>query len=159
MSKNNRLTLEQVANKIKGLVTTSALAKIEIGELLIEYKKDIEHGGLTPFYESIGMSERTGQYYMEIARHEEVQKRKKEGKLEGLNMQDLLVLIGARVNRRGDDGTSKDVKKVEYKRVPVDSFDYMKCKSTKVFKVQYELLSNKVSELETKLKDLQSKSA
>ena len=53
-----RLNLDQLAGKIKNLISRSAMAKIEIGELLNEYTAEIEHGGKKNFYSDIDMSPR-----------------------------------------------------------------------------------------------------
>ena len=149
--KTPRLSLEEVADKIKRLVSRSALAKIEIGELLAEYTSEIEHGEKADFYKSIGMEDRTAQHYMKIARDPEVQKLKRENKLEGMNMTAILAKAGLRLTNR-----NKDVKKPEPGRVSIEVFkgQFEKCKSTKVLKIQYALLSNKVSELEAELAEL-----
>ena len=145
----SRILLEEVASKIKVLVSRSALAKIEIGELLIKHKKDIEHGNASYFYYDIGMKERTAQYYMQIAGNEEVQRLKSEGKLEGLNMSEILMLAGFKVN---SIHKSNATPKPSLSYISEDGeFDYKNCKNTTIFKTQYKMLSDKVSELEAKL--------
>ncbi len=54
-----KMTVDELADKIKELISNSALAKIEIGELLNEYTAEIEHGGKENFYKNIGMNPRT----------------------------------------------------------------------------------------------------
>jgi len=155
MSENNqteeKLTLEQVVDKIKGLISRSALAKIEIGELLNEYTSEIEHGGKADFYKSIGMRPTTAQYYMKIASNSDVQKLKSEGKLDGLNMSEILRHIGARINVRGDNNENAPQQIQEYIAVGFGNFDISKRHTLKEYKVEYEDLSKKVSELEAKL--------
>ena len=152
-----KLTLEQVATKIKGLISTSALAKIEIGELLNQYTAKIKHGDKVEFYKSIKMSTRTAQYYMKIASNEEIQKLKKEEKLDGLNMSEILKLVGMRVNVRGVN--NEDAPESEYTPKGYGSFEFNKCRSTRIFKIEYDVLTNKVSELQAELDRLKSKTA
>ncbi len=163
MSENNqteeKLTLEQVVDKIKGLISRSALAKIEIGELLNEYTSEIEHGGKEAFYKSIGMRPTTAQYYMKIASNSDVQKLKSEGKLDGLNMSEILRHIGARINVRGDNNENAPQAEQTYTPLGFGNFNFEKCRSTKEFKVEYEDLSKKVSELEAKIAEYQGKAA
>ena len=149
--------LKEVASKIRGLISKSALAKIEIGELLNEHTKEIEHGGKKEFYTSIGMSDRTAQYYMKIASSQDVQELKKENKLDGLNMSEILALVGMRVNIRG--ANNDDAPREEYVPLGFGKFDSDRCRSTKQFKVEYKALADKVSELEDKLKKLKTQSA
>ena len=150
-NETKKLSLEELTTKIKDLIRTSALAKIEIGELLNEHTSAIKRGGKEAFYKSIGMSDRTAQHYMKIASNEEVQKLKADEKLGGLNMTKVLELAGIRTQER------KKAEKVDYITVPVESFDYNSCKSTKILKTQYGLLSNKVTELEAKLAKYEAK--
>ena len=144
--------LQEVAIQIKGLINRSALAKIEIGELLIENKKLIQHGDTKAFYDNIGMHERTAQRYMEIASNKDVQKLKKEGKLDGLNMSRILELIGCRVNVRGVNNDKAPDS--EYKPFGYGKFEYEKCRSTASFKIEYKILDKKVRELEFEIKHL-----
>ena len=144
-----KLTLEEVVTKIKGLISKSALAKIEIGELLNKHTADIKHGGKEDFYKNIEMSERTAQHYMQIASNEVVQKLKAEDKLDGLNMSEILRLVGMRVNIRGVN--NDDAPEEEYKVLGLGKFNYNKCRSTKQFKAEYEVLKDRVAELEEKL--------
>ena len=150
----DKLSLEEVAEKIKGLISRSALAKIEIGDLLNKYTAEIEHGGKEEFYKSISMSPRTAQHYMRIASNEEVQKLRAEDKLDGLNMSQILAMVGMRVNIRG---VNNDITPAEYK--PVENFNYDKCRSTRIFKIEYEALTGKVTELEAELETFRSKTA
>ena len=152
-----QLTLDEVADKIKSLISRSALAKIEIGELLNEHVKSIEHGEKENFYKSIGMSERTAQHYMKIASNEKIQDLKAKGELNGLNMSRILELVGMRVNVRGDN--NKNAPENEYKPVSLDKFDWNKCKSTRVFKAQYSVAIEKINELGKELDRYKSKSA
>ena len=145
-----KLTLEEVVTKIKGLISKSALAKIEIGELLFKHTEAIKHGDKEAFYKNINMSDRTAQYYMNIASNKEVQKLKKEGKLDGLNMTQILKLVGMRVNIRGVN--NDDAPEEEYKVLGLGKFNYNKCRSTKQFKAEYEVLKDRVTELEEKLR-------
>ncbi len=140
--------LEALATEIKDLIAQSAEAKIRIGELLNENKKQIEHGGMLEFYKLIGMSPRTAQTYMKIANNDQVQEMKAEGKLEGLNMSRILEMIRYRVNTRGDAKA-----KIEHVLQNYEKFDYQKCKSTAVLKMQYEDLKNTVMKLKKELKD------
>ena len=146
MSENNqteeKLTLEQVVDKIKGLISRSALAKLDIGLLLTEYKETIDHGDVTAFYEDIGINQRTAQYYKKIASNETVQRLRAEGQLDGLSMAKIIEKAEIRSN-------PKDIP--EYVEVAIEKFEPSTCKKLKAFRVQYELLSNKVKELEAKL--------
>jgi len=152
-----KLSLEALKEKIKSLISISALSKIEIGELLIEYTQEIEHGGKKAFYKQIGMSPRTAQYYMKIASNPKIQKLKKEGKLDGLNMSRILELVGMRVNIRGIN--SEDAPKKQYIPLGPGSFDYEKCRSTAIFKLEYKMLTEKLLELEETLQKLYSQTA
>jgi hypothetical protein len=96
-----RMNLEQLATEVKSLISRSSLDKIKIGELLLDYKKEIKYYGMKEFYKSIEMSNRTAQNYMKIAKNEEIQKLKDEGKLDGLNISKILELIGIRVDVEG----------------------------------------------------------
>ncbi len=158
MSENNqteeKLTLEQVVDKIKGLISRSALAKLDIGLLLTEYKETIDHGDVTAFYENIGINKRTAQYYKKIASNETVQRLRSEGELDGLNMQEILVLIGARVNVRGVNNDNAPQAEQVYVAKGFGSFDSDRCRSTKIFNLEYKDLSNRVSELEKELAEL-----
>ena len=154
-----QLTLEQVATKIKGLISTSALAKIEIGELLNQYTAKIKHGDKVEFYKSIKMSTRTAQYYMKIASNEEIQKLKKEEKLDGLNMSEILKLVGMRVNVRGVNNEDAPQAQAEYTPKGYGSFDFSKCRSTRIFREEYELLAFTVTELQAELETLGPKTA
>ncbi len=162
MSENNQteeMTLEETTEaigKIKTLVKQTAEAKIEIGEILSECKRKIPHGGMESFYKSIKMSDRTAQYYMKIASNAEVQKLKTEGKLDGLNMQEILVQIGARVNVRGVNNDNAPQQVQEYVSVGFENFDISKRHTLREYKIEYEALSNKVSALEAELGTLRS---
>ncbi len=152
MGTEEKLTTEEVVTKIKTLIGQSAKAKIEIGELLNKYTADIEHGGKDDFYKSIGMSPRTAQYYMRIASNEDVQKLKTEEKLNDLNMSKILELVGMRMKVRGVN--NDDAPEKEYKTLGLGKFNYNKCRSTKQFKAEYEVLVATVTKLEEKLKSL-----
>ena len=151
--------LQEVAIQIKGLISRSALAKIEIGELLIENKKLIQHGDTKAFYSSIGMSDRTAQHYMRIASNKEVQKLKSEGKLDGLNMSKILEMVGMRVNVRGTNNEDAPQEQQEYKPLGLGKLDFNKCRSTKKFKAEYEMLTGEVAELKKELDALKNKTA
>ncbi len=153
METESKMSLNELTEKIKGLISSSALAKIEIGELLNKYTSAIEHGGKKEFYKSIGMSDRTAQYYMKIASNEQVQKRKKEGKLDGLNMSKILELVGMRVNVRGANNV--DAPEKEYKPLGLGNFKYDECRSTKQFKAEYKVVVDRVKELEAEVEKLQ----
>ena len=154
-----RLSLAEVGTQIKGLISRSALAKIEIGELLNEYTAEIIHGGKEQFYKSIDMSSRTAQYYMSIASNKEVQKLKSEDKLEGLNMQEILVLIGARVNVRGVNNDNAPQQTQDYVAKGFGNFDISKRHTLKEYKIEYVALSSKVLELEARLAEHEGKTA
>ncbi len=154
-----RLTLEQVASRIKRLISRSALAKIEIGELLIKYISDIEHGGKANFYESIGMTERTAQHYMQIASNEKVQELKEKGELDGLNMSAILNLVGMCVKTRGVNNDNAPQQVQEYVSVGFENFDISKRHTLGEYKVEYVALSSKVLELEAKLAEHEGKVA
>ena len=149
--------LEEIVSKIKDLVSRSALAKIEIGELLNKHKSLIKHGDTEAFYKSIGMSDRTAQYYMKIASNKKVQELKSKGELDGLNMSRILELVGMRVNIRGANNDNAPHK--EYKVLGFGRFDYAKCKSTSDFKKEYKSLVDKVTELEEELTAFKTKTA
>ena len=160
MSENNQteeMTLEETTEaigKIKTLVKQTAEAKIEIGEILIECKRKIPHGGMDEFYKSIDIRDRTAQYYMRIASNKEVQKLKAEGKFEGLNMSKILNLAGMSINVRGVNNDNAPQAEQTYTPLGFGSFDFKKCRSTTIFKREYEDLSSKVSELEAELAEL-----
>ena len=145
------MTTEEVAQlvtDIKGLVSRSALAKIEIGILLNDHTAKIPHGGKDQFYKDIGISDRTAQHYMKIAGNKKVQELKITGKLEGLNMSEILKLAGVK----------REVgKKAELILVSIESFNPRKCDSRAVLKAQYEILSNKVGELQKELDEYKGK--
>jgi hypothetical protein len=149
-----KLSLEQLASKIKSLINRSPLSMILIGELLIEYKGDIEYGGVKEFYRNIEMSDRTAQHYMQIASNKEIQKLKAEGKVEGLDMSAILEFIGMYVNV-SDLNNDNTPQQQEY--VPLGSnFDFNTCRSTKIFKEEYKALATKVSDLEAELNSRRS---
>lgn len=103
------------------------------------------------------MPNTTAQYYRRIAtKIDELEAEGKEVNLEELNMTEILKIINARVNVRGDNNENHTAKK-EWKFD--DNFDFNKCRSTAQFKVQYEVLDNRVKELESELDSLKSKSA
>ena len=143
----NLLTLEQVVTEIKGLISQSALAKLDIGLLLIKHTEVIEHGNTEKFYEDIGIHKRVAQYYKSIAGNKEVQKLKAEGKLDGLSMTKIIEKAGIKATGR---------KTEEYTEVSVEEFMPDKCNRVKIFKVQYALLENKVAKLEAELNKLSS---
>ncbi len=142
------LTLEQVETEIKDLISKSALAKLDIGLLLIKHEDMIEHGDTEKFYEDIGINKRTAQYYKKIAGDEKVQELRAAGKLDGLSMAKIIEVAGI---------TSKTRKITEYVAVPVEEFEADECKKVKIFKAQYKLLENKVSELEKQLSGYKTK--
>ncbi len=149
MSENNqteeKLTLEQVVAEIKGLISQSALAKLDIGLLLTEHKEIIDHGDVTAFYEDIGINKRTAQYYKKIAGNKKVQELREEGELDGLSMAKI-------IEKAEITSNSREI--AEYEAVPIEKFEPSTCKKLKVFKAQYVLLEGKVSELETELDKL-----
>ncbi len=157
MKKQNKMSLEELTEKIKGKLTVSAMATIEIGELLNEYKKDIEHGGMKEFYTSIGISPTTAQYYMKIARNPKVQKMKKAGKLDGMTMTKILEVTGIK-KKSSNNG---DGEAGNYDPVSIEDFasQYMKETSRKILRAQYAVLSNRVEELEKELEGFRSKTA
>ncbi len=155
----NKMTLEDLASKIKKLVSKSALANIEIGELLNEYTDEIEHGKKKEFYKSIGMPATTAQYYKRIAANEEVQKLKKEGKLDGLNMSHILELCDMRVNIRGTNNDNAPQKNQPYTALGYGKFDFTKSHTIKEFRAEYKELNDRVSELEAELEALRSQTA
>ncbi len=93
---------------IKTKLRKTAQTIIEIGELLIEaidnepadYKKE--------FYKQLGMSERSGQRYMQIARSEVIQKLKngEPKQLDNMTMTDLL----HKINDKKKPATNSDEK-------------------------------------------------
>ena len=139
------MTAEQVAQlvtNIKGLVSRSALAKIDIGILLNEHTSKIPHGEKEQFYKDIGISDRTAQHYMKIAGNKKVQELKAAGELEGLNMSEILKLAGVK----------REVgKKVELVLVSIENFNPKNCSSRAVLKAQYARLSSKVDQLQKEL--------
>jgi len=154
------MTLDKVAKKIRDLISKSAKAKIEIGKLLNTHTKDIEHGGKEEFYKSIGMSDRTAQYYMKIARKiDEMEAEGNKIDLEGLNMSRILEMVGMRVNIRGVNNDDAPQKVQAYKALGYESFEFEKCRSTRIFKAEYKALTDKVSELEEELESLKPKTA
>ncbi len=161
--KDLELTLElkeehkEVFSEIRGLINTSALAKIQIGELLIKHTEKLKKGYKIAYYAEVGLSSRTAQRYKDIASNPEVQKLKAENKLDGLNMSRILELIGCRINVRGINNDNAPVKK--YKPLGYGAFDYKKCRSTASFKIEYELLDERVHQLEAELDLLKSKAS
>ncbi len=153
-----RLTEEQAIARIKVLVKESALAKIEIGELLIKYIENVQHNDKKQWYkDNLDMSERTAQYYMQIARNEDVQRLKAEGKLDGLNMTEILRLVNKRVNTRGVNNANAPEQ--EYQALGYERFDPKKCQSTKKFRKEYKALKDEVTKLEAELAELRSKAS
>ena len=153
------MTLDKVAKKIRDLISKSAKAKIEIGKLLNAHTKDIEHGRKEEFYKSIGMSDRTAQYYMKIARKiDEMEAEGNKIDLEGLNMSRILEMVGMRVNIRGANNENAPQQQ-EYTPKGYGSFNFNKCRSTRIFKAEYKALTDKVSELEEELESLKPKTA
>ncbi len=146
----NLLTLEQIVTEIKDLISKSALAKLDIGLLLIKHKEVIEHGDTEKFYEDIGINKRTAQYYKRIAGDEKVQELRAAGKLDGLSMAKIIEVAGI---------TSKTRETPEYKEVSVEDFKPEKCKTLKAFNVQYVLLERKVSELKKQLLEYKTEEA
>ncbi len=153
-NETKKLSLEELTTKIKGLISRSALAKIEIGELLNEHTSTIKHGGKKAFYKSIGMSDRTAQYYMKIASNKKIQELKNKGKIDGLNMSRILEIVDMRVKVRGTNNENAPQEQQAYK--PVKNFNSEKCRSTRIFKIEYKVLSDKVTELEAKLAEYDS---
>ena len=148
---DNNLTFDEVVTKIKGLISKSALAKLDIGLLLMKHKEVIEqHGDTEKFYEDIGINKRTAQYYKSIAGNKNVQKLRAEDKLEGLSMAKIIEKAGI---------TPKTREIPEYEAVPVEEFKPEKCKTLRAFNAQYVLLENKVSELQKKLSEYKAEEA
>ena len=96
---------------------------------------------------------------MKIAANEEVQRLKAENKLDGLNMSEILKLVGMRVNIRGDNNENAPRQPQEYIPKGYGHFEFEKCRSTKEFKAEYKILTAKVSDLEAALHTLKNKSA
>ena len=102
---------KQVAKKIQGLLSKTAQTIVEIGTLMNDTLKEKQKvkGYKSLFYKEIGMSERSAQRYMQIAKNTKVLTLHKKNELEGKTMTDLIVLISS-------DGKSKsevtDIKKV-----------------------------------------------
>ncbi|MFA7353488.1 MAG: hypothetical protein WCZ70_02595 [Sulfurimonadaceae bacterium] len=98
---------------IKNKLRKTAETIIEIGELLIEAidgKESIDYK--KEFYKQLGMSERSGQRYMQIAKSEIIQKLKieKPKQLEHMTMSDLLYEIN---DKKKTDNNGKDKPKIE----------------------------------------------
>ncbi len=148
-----RLNIEQLVAKIKGLFHQTALIKIEIGELLNEYTAEIDHGDKDQFYKDIGIKQRTAQHYKKIASNEEVQRLRTAGELDGLNMTDILILAGMR-------GVNNDnAPEQEYEVKGYGVFEFNKRHKIKIFQAEYEKLNEKVSELEEEIAELRSPKA
>ncbi len=141
--------IHKLSVEIKGLLTTSAMAKIKIGELLNDHKEDLEHGETEAFYNSIGLNKRTCQTYMKYARNPKLQKMKKAGKLDGMTMEKIKEVTGIKkAGSNNGDGESG-----EYTAISVEAFgdQYKKETSRKILRAQYGVLSNRVAELEKEL--------
>lgn len=106
----------EAIKQIKAKLRKTAETIIEIGELLVEaidnepaeYKKE--------FYKELGMSERSGQRYMQIAKSEAIQKLKSEKpkSLEHMTMTDLLNEINS--NKKTDTNSDENPAVVASKR-------------------------------------------
>lgn len=86
---------KEVAINIKGLLSKTAKTIIEIGSMMNEALKSHKRnrGYKEAFYNEIGISARSAQRYMQIARHEKVKELEKNNNLEGKTLTDLIELI------------------------------------------------------------------
>ena len=152
--KQNKLTqkeldyLEELRGKIRGFISTSALAKIELGELLIKNEKQIEYGGMVAFYRSVKINTRTAQHYKNIASNEGIQILKQQGKLDYLNMTEILELAGINTNKK------KPVLKPKYILKSIDVFNPTKCHSRSELRSQYTALHDSYNKIQAELDEL-----
>lgn len=106
------ILLSQKSNEAIKLIKTklrkTAQTIIEIGELLIEAIDKEPADYKKKFYDELGMSERSGQRYMQIARSEAIQKLKNEQPklLDNMTMTDLL----SKMNENDKPATNSDEK-------------------------------------------------
>lgn len=83
---------KKLAKEIKSKLRKTAETIIEIGDLLINATDNLPKGVKELFYKEIGMSSRSAQRYMQIAKNTLVQELRDNKQLKGKTMTDLLEL-------------------------------------------------------------------
>ncbi|MGJ0319346.1 hypothetical protein NG767_11445 [Aliarcobacter cryaerophilus] len=116
--KEIKLTSEdkKIAKEIKSKLRKTAETIIEIGEALTNAVQDKQRGFKEVFYKEIGISDRSAQRYMQIAKHEKVIELKKQDKLEGKTMTDLLQLVAPDTSSKEGNIDTKKVASGFYSR-------------------------------------------
>ena len=110
----------KIARSIKSKLRKTAETIVEIGEDLEKAIEKKPRGFKNLFYAEIGISGRSAQRYMQIARHVKIQKLKEKNLLQGKTMADLLYIM----HPSEDSKKSVDVNKVAngfYSRYKDDS--------------------------------------
>ena len=111
----------KLAQMIKEKLRKTAETIVEIGEYITKATDKKPKGYKDLFYETIGMSPRSAQRYMQIARHVKIQALKEKNLLEGKTMTDLLCIIAPEENTSAKSVDANRVANSFYSRYKDDS--------------------------------------
>ena len=113
------MSLEKLKIEIQGLMLDSLAASVRVGQLLNSHNELVADKGEFEFYQSVGLSARAAQRYMQVAKSTKVRVHFEENILES------------------PSGF-----------IPKDNFDYEHCRKLSEFKVEYKVLVDRVKELQ-----------
>jgi len=107
---------KDIAKRIKRKLRRTAETIVWIGEELTKAIKDKPRGFKEQFYREIGMSDRSAQRYMQIAKNVKVIELKEKSELEGKTMTDLLQLVAPDTSVKDGKTNSKKIASGIYSR-------------------------------------------
>ncbi len=126
---------KKLAKEIKSKLRKTAETIIEIGDLLIEATDNLPKGVKELFYIEIGMSPRSAQRYMQIAKNTIVQELRENKQLKGKTMTDLLELT----TNKHKTTESKEKNNINTKKVAKNLYTKYRDDSSKIQSIIYEL--------------------
>jgi len=132
---------KKLAKEIKGKLRKTAETIIEIGDLLIKATDNLPKGDKELFYKEIGMSSRSAQRYMQIAKNTLVQELRDNKQLKGKTITDLIKLA----TNKPKATKSKESNNIDTKKVAKNLYTKYRDDSSKIQSI--------INELQTLLKE------